>query len=247
MSCNTFRHPSGPREAGGHARPDERRTARRGSGRRLVCRGARCFRDRLPSARGTGRALPRGRRGRRPTPSPGADDVRGATLPSARRSLPARPVQQPRPPLMLAGHGPRMLRIIAELGDAWNSFGTPAEIRQRNLILDEHCRAIGRDPATLTRSSLRLGYTDSERVLGRRAGWELGREPGERRTPSDRRSLGVRPGLPRLHRDVSGSRDRPLRDRRAAHRAASRDGAVCGGHPARPSDLGITLAVLTAR
>ena len=35
-------------------------------------------------------------------------------------SLP-RPIQSPRPPLMLAGHGPRMLRIIAEWGDLWNS------------------------------------------------------------------------------------------------------------------------------
>ena len=34
------------------------------------------------------------------------------------------PLQKPRPPLMLGAHRSRMLRIVAEYGDAWNSFGT---------------------------------------------------------------------------------------------------------------------------
>ena len=62
------------------------------------------------------------------------------------------PLQRPRPPLMLGAHGPRMLRIVAEYGDAWNSFGTLEELRRRNEILDEHCAAIGRDPKTISRS-----------------------------------------------------------------------------------------------
>ncbi len=66
------------------------------------------------------------------------------------RALPL-PVQKPRPPLTLGGHGRRMLRICAEYADAWNSFGTVDEMRQRNEILDEHCVAIGRDPATIWR------------------------------------------------------------------------------------------------
>jgi F420-dependent oxidoreductase-like protein len=98
-----------------------------------------------------------------------------------------RPVQQPRPPLMLAGHGPRMLRIIAELGDAWNSFGTPAEIRERNAILDAHCQAIGRDPATLTRSLYGWAtQTPSESWADERAGsWAASLARGERRLPAD--------------------------------------------------------------
>jgi alkanesulfonate monooxygenase SsuD/methylene tetrahydromethanopterin reductase-like flavin-dependent oxidoreductase (luciferase family) len=63
-----------------------------------------------------------------------------------------RPVQQPRPPLVLAAHKPKMLRIVAEYADTWNSFGTVAEMRQRNALLDEHCAAIGRDPQTIVRS-----------------------------------------------------------------------------------------------
>jgi alkanesulfonate monooxygenase SsuD/methylene tetrahydromethanopterin reductase-like flavin-dependent oxidoreductase (luciferase family) len=62
------------------------------------------------------------------------------------------PVQRPRPPLTLGAHRRHMLRIVAEYADRWNSHGTPAEIAQRNAILDEHCMAIGRDPASITRS-----------------------------------------------------------------------------------------------
>jgi F420-dependent oxidoreductase-like protein len=98
-----------------------------------------------------------------------------------------RPVQQPRPPLMLAGHGPRMLRIIAELGDAWNSFGTPAEIRERNAILDAHCRAIGRDPATLPRSLYGWATQTPQASWAdeRAGGWAAGLAHGDRRLPAD--------------------------------------------------------------
>jgi hypothetical protein len=53
---------------------------------------------------------------------------------------------QPRPPLMLAAHRRKILRIVAAYADTWNSFGTVDEMRARNAILDEHCAAIGRDP-----------------------------------------------------------------------------------------------------
>lgn len=67
------------------------------------------------------------------------------------RFLP-RPVQRPRPPLTLGAHGPRMLGIAARYADAWNSHGTVDQIRVRNGVLDEHCRRIGRDPASIVRS-----------------------------------------------------------------------------------------------
>jgi len=63
-----------------------------------------------------------------------------------------RPVQQPRPPLTLGAHGPRMLRICAEYADTCNSFGTVEQMRERGQTLDEQCVAIGRDPATLRHS-----------------------------------------------------------------------------------------------
>lgn len=72
------------------------------------------------------------------------------------REAPFRPaaVQQPRPPFTLGAHGPKMLRIVAEYAQRWNSTGTVAEMRQRNEILDEQCAAIGRDPASIVRSHL---------------------------------------------------------------------------------------------
>ena len=45
-----------------------------------------------------------------------------------------------------------MLRVVAEHADAWNSFGTVAEMRQRNAILNEHCAGIGRNPQSIVRS-----------------------------------------------------------------------------------------------
>jgi alkanesulfonate monooxygenase SsuD/methylene tetrahydromethanopterin reductase-like flavin-dependent oxidoreductase (luciferase family) len=63
-----------------------------------------------------------------------------------------RPIQQPRPPFVLAAHRPKMLRIVAEYADTWNSFGTVDEMRERNAILDEQCAAIGRDPTSIVRS-----------------------------------------------------------------------------------------------
>ena len=63
-----------------------------------------------------------------------------------------RPVQQPRPPLTLGAHRPKMLRIVAEYADRWNSHGTLDQIRDRNAILDEQCAAVGRDPASIIRS-----------------------------------------------------------------------------------------------
>src|SRR6266702_497559 len=70
------------------------------------------------------------------------------------RDAPSRPasVQKPRPPLVLGAFGPRMLKIVARYADTWNAFGTPEEMRERNQMLDDYCREIGRDPETLDRS-----------------------------------------------------------------------------------------------
>ena len=63
-----------------------------------------------------------------------------------------RPIQQPRPPLTIGAHGPRMLGIAARFADRWNSHGSVEEMRRRNAILDERCTAIDRDPRSILRS-----------------------------------------------------------------------------------------------
>jgi F420-dependent oxidoreductase-like protein len=63
-----------------------------------------------------------------------------------------RPLQQPRPPFVLGGHRPRMLRIAARYADTWNSFGTVEEMRERNERLNMECDRIGRNPHEIVRS-----------------------------------------------------------------------------------------------
>jgi len=72
-----------------------------------------------------------------------------------------RPVQLPRPPIVIAALGPVMLKRAAELADNWNclSFAATfdqqlAETRERIRLVDAHCAVIGRDPASLRRSYL---------------------------------------------------------------------------------------------
>jgi alkanesulfonate monooxygenase SsuD/methylene tetrahydromethanopterin reductase-like flavin-dependent oxidoreductase (luciferase family) len=76
-----------------------------------------------------------------------------------------KPIQKPLPPIMIGGSGERLLRIVAEHADIWNYPGAPdAEFRRRDAILVSHCEAIGRDPATITRSMqtiIRAGEPDA--------------------------------------------------------------------------------------
>jgi alkanesulfonate monooxygenase SsuD/methylene tetrahydromethanopterin reductase-like flavin-dependent oxidoreductase (luciferase family) len=68
-----------------------------------------------------------------------------------------RAANDPRPvgglPVMIGGSGERRtLRIVARHADLWNGEGDPATWARRNAILDEHCRAVGRDPAVIGRT-----------------------------------------------------------------------------------------------
>lgn len=78
-------------------------------------------------------------------------------------------VQQPRPPLTVAGYGPTMLRFAAAFADTFNSGNLDSQkgadasavlaaTRERFARLDEYCRQAGRDPQTLKRSIFRFSY-----------------------------------------------------------------------------------------
>ncbi len=57
-----------------------------------------------------------------------------------------------RMPILIAGKGDRMLRLVARHADAWNAawFGLPSErFHQRRSDLVRACEAEGRDPATV--------------------------------------------------------------------------------------------------
>lgn len=72
------------------------------------------------------------------------------------------PVQRPRIPILVAAHRPRMLRLAARFADQWDTFaetpGTATEgvatpLAERIRALDAACAAVGRDPATIRRST----------------------------------------------------------------------------------------------
>jgi alkanesulfonate monooxygenase SsuD/methylene tetrahydromethanopterin reductase-like flavin-dependent oxidoreductase (luciferase family) len=91
-----------------------------------------------------------------------------------------RPIQQPRPPIVIAALSPVMLRHAARHADNWNSLSFAqsfeqqiAETAERVARIDDACRAIGREPTSLRRSYLmfdpaaraaggRFGYYESE-------------------------------------------------------------------------------------
>ena len=67
-----------------------------------------------------------------------------------------RPVQRPRPPLLIAAMGPRMLEQAAEHADIWNSLSFAetfeaqlAETSERIDRVNARCAAIGRDPGRI--------------------------------------------------------------------------------------------------
>jgi alkanesulfonate monooxygenase SsuD/methylene tetrahydromethanopterin reductase-like flavin-dependent oxidoreductase (luciferase family) len=71
------------------------------------------------------------------------------------------PVQGPRPPITIAAHGPKMLRIAARYADAWSSWGGYgvvteddfyAATAERSHRFDDLCVAAGRDPSMIRHS-----------------------------------------------------------------------------------------------
>lgn len=67
-----------------------------------------------------------------------------------------KPVQQPRPPLILGGRGgPRSLRLAASYADEYNCvMATAAEVADIRKRLDQACEAEDRDPANLPLSMM---------------------------------------------------------------------------------------------
>ena len=62
-----------------------------------------------------------------------------------------KPVQRPRPPIVIGGGGEkRTLRIAAKYADQWNAPGaTPEVLAHKIAVLHGHCADIGRDPSKI--------------------------------------------------------------------------------------------------
>ena len=76
--------------------------------------------------------------------------------------LEPRPLQRPRIPLLIAAHRPRMIGIAARHADQWDTFpvlagaateGVVDDVAARVARFDTACRAAGRDPLLVRRST----------------------------------------------------------------------------------------------
>ena len=56
---------------------------------------------------------------------------------------------QARLPLLVGTGGPRMMRAVARYADEWNTWGDPAQVRDRTVDFVGACEAVGRDPETV--------------------------------------------------------------------------------------------------
>jgi alkanesulfonate monooxygenase SsuD/methylene tetrahydromethanopterin reductase-like flavin-dependent oxidoreductase (luciferase family) len=63
------------------------------------------------------------------------------------------PRPDPIPPIIIGGQGTRMLRLVARYADEWNAaWLSPDDFKQRDAVLEQECRNVGRDPAQVRRS-----------------------------------------------------------------------------------------------
>lgn len=66
-----------------------------------------------------------------------------------------RPVQRPRPPILIGGGGEQVtLKLVAQYAEASNIFGNPESVQKKYDILADHCAKAGRDPATVLKTRL---------------------------------------------------------------------------------------------
>ncbi|MEZ5114956.1 MAG: TIGR03560 family F420-dependent LLM class oxidoreductase [Candidatus Nanopelagicales bacterium] len=77
-------------------------------------------------------------------------------------------VNEPKPvqdkiPLLVGGRGEkRTMRIAARWADEWNAWTSPETARHKAKVLDQHCADLGRDPATIVRSTQAVLHLDTD-------------------------------------------------------------------------------------
>jgi F420-dependent oxidoreductase-like protein len=87
----------------------------------------------------------------------GSPAFTGRTTTVAAATCYPRPLQE-HVPILVGGSGERRtLRLVAQHADACNLFGSPDEVAHKVAVLHEHCRAVDRDPATVTVTTLSEG------------------------------------------------------------------------------------------
>jgi len=85
-----------------------------------------------------------------------------------------KPVQRPRPPLLIGGAGEkRTLRIAAKYADDWNfPGGSPEQFAHKVAVLNDHCADVGRDPAEIALSTHLIAGPDVAATAAAAAGFK---------------------------------------------------------------------------
>lgn len=80
-----------------------------------------------------------------------------------------KPLQRPRPPILIGGGGEqRTLRIAARYADIINVPGSPEMVRHKIEVLERHCRDVGRDPNEIEKTYWGpVIVSDNERLIDR--------------------------------------------------------------------------------
>ncbi len=94
-----------------------------------------------------------------------------------------KPVQQPRPPIVIGGGGPRRTpRLAATYAAEYNlPFSPPEAAKSQFDNVRRACEDAGRDPATLTLSAAVVVCCGSDEAEVQRRAAAIGREPDELR------------------------------------------------------------------
>jgi alkanesulfonate monooxygenase SsuD/methylene tetrahydromethanopterin reductase-like flavin-dependent oxidoreductase (luciferase family) len=90
------------------------------------------------------------------------------------------PRPDPVPPVMIGGSGERyLLRAVAEHADWWLSYADRSDVQRHKLaVLADHCRDVGRDPASIRKAVPWTVYLHRDRAAARR--WAGAAVEGER-------------------------------------------------------------------
>jgi F420-dependent oxidoreductase-like protein len=90
-----------------------------------------------------------------------------------------RPLRRDGIPILVGGSGERRtLALVARYADACNLFGDVPTIRHKLDVLERHCEAIGRDPATITKTRLGGLVIAETSEQAERRGQEMARARG---------------------------------------------------------------------